>query len=452
MLDARQAAAWCGGEWTRVPEHSLTAVTQDTRALPRGALFVALPGEHRDGHDFVAAAFAAGAGGALVRRDRAADCSAAGPLLLVDDPLRALTALAAGRRARWNGIAIGITGSVGKTTVKELLADGLARRAPTARNPGNWNNHIGLPLSLLRLESAQRYGVFELGMNHPGELAPLAALLQPRHAVLTRVGPVHIEHFPSEIAIAVEKAELLRALPPSGWAVLAADEPWFAELAAAAPCRVVTVALDGAADFMGAREPDGALLVREPDGARERYALSAPGEPLRRNALRAIAAARLLDVPAADIRAALADFRLPEQRGGETELDGVRWINDAYNANPISLRAALETLAARPVAGRRWAALGGMHELGDREAAAHEELGRFAADLPLAGIVALGAKARRLAAAANERRPGCAVAAADAAAAAAWLRERIRPGDAVLLKGSRAERVEDVLEKMRDEA
>ena len=202
-LDAKALALWTGGEWVGKPPHApVRGVTIDSRNLKPGQLFVAIRGERVDGHAYVAQALRDGAVAALVQRDLAASCQAAGPLLAVTDPRAALAALAAGYRASLSTAMIALTGSVGKTTVKEMTADILSALAPTARTRGNWNNDLGLPLSLLTLEKEHRFGVFEVGMNHPGELKPLCEMIRPRWGVITTIGPVHIEYFNSVRAIA----------------------------------------------------------------------------------------------------------------------------------------------------------------------------------------------------------------------------------------------------------
>ncbi len=213
----------------------LAGVTADSRTVARDFLFVALPGAHADGHDFVGEAFRRGAAGAVVRAEYAPGARAgAGPLLRTADPLRAMQAMAAGYRRTQSIRIVGVTGSAGKTTVKEMTADVLAVSQPVARTRGNWNNAIGLPLSLLNMPPGARAGVFEAGINHPGEMEELCRILAPDWGVVTNVGPVHLAFFSSEEAIARAKAALLRALPPDGLAVLRADASWYRTLRAAA--------------------------------------------------------------------------------------------------------------------------------------------------------------------------------------------------------------------------
>jgi len=451
MFSPDHLAAWSGGEWSGNPPMA-AGVSQDTRRLAPGDLYVALRGERFDGHDFVAEAFRRGAAAAMV--DRAwTPPPGIGPLLRVADPLRALGDLARGHRRALSGRCIAITGSLGKTTTKELISAALSAAGDVARTQGNWNNAVGLPLSILAMRPSDAFGVFEAGMNHPGELAPLCDILRPDWGVITRIAAVHIEFFPSEEAIAEEKSAVVRALPPDGVAFLAADEPWFDLLRARTRARVVTVAWQGAADYVGAFDParPDRIVVRERSGRAAEYPAPGPGEPIRRAALRAIAVARELALAPAQIAAGLARYAPPPMRWEMVEIGGVRWINDAYNASPLSMEAALRTFRETPAAGRRWLVLGGMRELGERSEAEHAALGRAVAGGDWAGLVTvgeLGGGIARAAVAAGWPSARAAVC-ADAAAAVEWLRPRLAPGDAVLLKGSRGERVERVLECWR---
>ena len=448
-------ARWSAGAWQHAPDAPLTGVSINTRTLQRGDLFCALPGSQADGHDFVADALARGAAGAVVNR-KFAKKNPALPLLVVAEPAAALRAMAASYRATLQATFVAVTGSVGKTTVKEMTADLLATVGPTARTHGNFNNDLGLPLSLLAMEPDAQFGVFELGMNHPGELAPLCQLLRPTVGMVTMVGPVHFEFFESVQAIAEEKAEVLRCLPKDGLAVIDADGDWFALLSAAAPCRLVTTSLRAAADYVAqiAPELNGAFTVTErATGEVAELQNSVPGAHNIRNALLAVAAARAQAASWGRIRAALAAFQLVGLRWQRSEWHGATIINDAYNASPPSMAAALRTFMEMPASGRRWVVLGGMLELGDAAEDLHGELGRFVAGLPevhlitvgeLGAWVAAGAFEAGLAADRIEICDGC-------GAAAAILRARLQAGDAVLLKASRGEKLERVLEALTKE-
>ena len=250
MFKLEDLVRWSGAAPEGPLPESFPSLSTDTRDLPPGCLFLALRGENFDGHDFAAKAVEAGAGGVVA--DRAAALPPGLPALRVDDTERALRDLAAGWRAKVDPFVLGVTGSVGKTTTKELAAQLLGALGPVARTRGNWNNGLGLPKSILAMPEDTRYAVLESGTNHPGEIAPLAALMRPDAAILTNVGPVHIGNFGTEERIADEKAELLRAVPPEGFCVLDATNRHFAFLRAQPRCRVVSVSADPAtaADYV----------------------------------------------------------------------------------------------------------------------------------------------------------------------------------------------------------
>lgn len=442
-------ARWCDGAWTVMPTAPLRGVAMDTRALQPGELFLALPGEKTDGHLHLGAAQAAGAAGALVRRGTRHPGL---PLLEVEDPKTALTRIAAGHRARSPAWFVAVTGSTGKTTVKEMLADVLATQAPTARTRGNWNNDIGLPLSLLTLEPRHAYGVFEVGMNHPGELDPLCALLQPHASVVTSVGPVHIEHFPDEEGIAREKAAVVRAVSADGLVVLPADDGWFDVLRSFAKGRVLTTSLRKRADYQ-ALPGDGLSfqVLERASGERAEFIAPLPGDFMVHDALLAIAVGRSRGVSWDALAHAVASYQPVGYRWRRETLQGALVINDAYNANPMSMRAALQAFARTPVQGRRWLVLGSMREMGVHAERAHLALGREIAQGDWAGLLALGregawfATGARAAGWPDTRARVC----GSAAEAAEFLRQEVRAGDGVLLKASRGERLEDVINAWR---
>ncbi|MFA5044124.1 MAG: UDP-N-acetylmuramoyl-tripeptide--D-alanyl-D-alanine ligase, partial [Kiritimatiellia bacterium] len=362
---------------------------------------------------------------------------------------------AANYRRRIRIAIVAVTGSVGKTTVKEMVADVLARRRKVARTLGNWNNDIGLPLSLLAMEPETSLGVFEIGMNHPGELAALCRVLQPDWGLITTIGPVHLEFFKSVEAIAAEKSALLKSLPAGGVAVLRCDEPYFELLRAAAPGRVITLALSGAGRVVGAADyrcsqPDalGQIEIREcATGEVCRLQAPLPGAHHAANTLYAAAVGRAHGLAWEEIRSALESYRSPPLRWERQIVAGVTVINDAYNANPVSMAAALRTFAELPVAGGRWLVLAGMLELGPLQEQWHRDLGKSLAPGPWAGIITVGP----LGAVIAREAVNAGVSAArvfpcvDHAAAAAVLVSRLQPGDAVLVKASRGQRLEQVL-------
>lgn len=449
-FDGEEFARWCGGVWDgRAPR--LHGVCHDSRRVSPGALYVALAGARRDGHDFVAASLAAGAAGAMVRQEwRPVAAAGRLPLLRVDDPLCALTAAAAGYRRAVAPFVVGVTGSFGKTTVKEWTAALLAGAQPTAATPGNYNNAIGLPLSLLGMPRAARLGVFEIGTNHPGELAPLCRLLRPDAAIVTAIGPAHLEFFGSVAAIADEKAELLRALPAAGFAVLETGTPHFDYLRRQTAARIVTVSLGAAdADYRAVvnDERTGAFALTERGARAARHLrLALPGRHQVLNALLAVAAARNCAVPWEAIEERLA--RLPRLHGRweEMRIGGVDVIDDSYNASPETMEAALRTFAGLTTERRRWLVLGEMRELGAAAEEAHAAVGSCVARTGGDLLVAVGPAGGWLAAAALKAGfRGEIVRVADAAAAGALLAERARPGDRVLLKASRGVALERAL-------
>lgn len=449
MLTSSLLAQWSEGRWTR-PAPPIRRVVHDSRNVEQGDLFIAIRGDRFDGHAFVAQAAQRGAVGAVVERTAVVQVDPAFPLLVVDDTRRALRDLARRYRARWRGRVIGITGSVGKTMTKELIADVLATHGRTARSPGNWNNDVGLPLALLNSPADLQWGVFEAGISHPGDMATLADILRPDWVVFTRIGSAHIEFFGTEAAIAAEKARLAADLQPQGTVVAAADEPWLDTIRSATRARIVTVALRDGADFVGRFEMTaggGRLEVRGTAGFALCCGLPLRGEPFARAALRAAAVAALAGVDPAAAASAIEQFRPLPMRGEEQVVGGVRWVDDAYNANPLSMIAAAKTFASDP-SPRKWLVLGGMHELGAHALRAHREVGREVGCGNWAGIVVVGELAAGIAEGAAEAgfpidRLHCC---ATIEAAADLLAQELSSGDAVLLKASRAERLETVIE------
>jgi UDP-N-acetylmuramoyl-tripeptide--D-alanyl-D-alanine ligase len=452
-VTAEQVAAWGGGTWTGNPPVAFDAVSTDSRTVASRSLYIALKGVRFDGHDYVDAALQAGATGAVVaeayphRSDDAA-------LLRVADTHRALRDLAAGYRAMVAPRTIGITGSVGKSTVKEMLAAILRRRHVTASTHGNWNNDIGLPLSLLAMDQGADYGVFEVGTNHPGEVADLCSLLRPEWGVVTNIGPSHLAFFGSEAAVAEEKGELLAALPADGVAFLDADGAFYDALRTRTSARVVSVALDGAADLVVTGNVVAGDVVAVEDRRSGQTAMLPrvlPGVHQVRNLLLAAAVACEAGLAWAEIREGLAAFEPMPMRWSCREIRGVLVVNDAYNANPVSMDAALNTFEATQAQGRRWLVLGDMLELGETAAEAHTALGQRVAAGPWAGLAAVGPLSAGMAQAVRES--GCAieaVACATAQEAGQWLTPRLSAGDAVLLKGSRGIHLETVIDVMEN--
>lgn len=432
-------------------------VVVDSREVTPGALFVAVPGERVDGHDFAAAAVAAGAKAVLATRPVGV------PAVIVPDTVTALGELAGlvvRRLAEEDNLAVvGVTGSQGKTSTKDLIASVLETVGHTIAPPGSFNNEIGLPLTALRANALTRFLVMEMGARGIGHVRYLCDIAPPRIGVVLNVGLAHVGEFGSREAIAQAKGELVEALPPEGLAVLNADDPLVAAMAARTSARVLTYGLgaggnapDVSADDVHLdREGRARFLLRTPGGTAE-VALGLHGAHHVPNSLAAAAVAHELGMSTAAIAAALgaATPRSRWRMEVTTRPDGVTVINDAYNANPDSMRAALSALAAIAGDRRSWAVLGEMRELGESSAAEHEAVGRLVADMNISRLVVVGDGARAahkgaLGAKAWDEQP---VFVADVEAATELLAKELRPSDAVLVKASRAAGLERVADRL----
>jgi UDP-N-acetylmuramoyl-tripeptide--D-alanyl-D-alanine ligase len=441
LWTARALAAATGGVFSA--PFDATGVSIDTRTLAPGDLFVALRGEHADGHAHVADALAHGAAGALVHAD------APGPTLRVVDTLAGLTRLGAAGRARFTGRLAAITGSVGKTTTKEMLRTALAPQGATHAAVASYNNHWGVPLTLARVPADARFCVAEIGMNQPGEIAPLAALARPHVAVITAIEKAHVGNLGGIEAIAREKATILRGLEAGGVAVLPADTPHLALLLAeAGQARVITFGAAPDADVRlieAHADADGTDLIARIGGRTLHLRLSAPGRHMAMNALAALAAAEALGTDVVAAARALAAFAPVAGRGARRMIvvpgGAATLIDESYNANTASVRAALAVLALQPGT-RRIAVLGDMLELGDDGPPEHAALApdaARAADL----IFTCGSLMRDLYDKLPPARRG--THAADAEALAGIVASALRPGDVVLVKGSLGSRMKRVI-------
>ena len=420
-------------------------ISTDSRKVIPGSLFVALRGERFDGHDHVTAAFTGGAVAALVERE----LPGVGPLLLVDDTVAGLGRLAAGWRSRYDLPLVGVTGSTGKTTVKEMAAAILGRRGPVLATRGNLNNHIGLPLTLLELGAAHRGAVIEMGANHAGEIAYLAGLAKPSVGVVTNAGPVHLEGFGSVAGVARAKGELFAALGAGGTAVINADDPhagiWY-ELAA--DRRVLTFGSETDADVT--TDPAAIAAI---DGAqpRQRLPLVTPlgtvevtlpfaGRHSVANALAAAAATLVAGADLDAVRSGLAAAPVvPGRLQGVAGPGGSLIIDDTYNANPTAFAAAIELLASRP--GKRWMAVGDMGELGDDAPRWHAWVGEQARARGIDRLLAVGALAARAAEAFGD----AGQAFVDQESLVGALRDELGAGVTLLVKGSRSAHMERVV-------
>ena len=438
-----EVARFSGGRLIKGdPSLPVDRLHTDTRTLLAGDCFVALQGDRFDGHAFVAQVKNHGAVAALVSNRRiSSDLPDDLGLVEVPDTLEALQRFAANYRQLLSVRTIGVTGSSGKTSTKELIASVLRTRFKTKATEGNLNNHIGVPLTLIQLDEDDEYGVVEMGMNHPGELAPLVQMTAPEIGVISSIGPAHIEFFADQAAIAAEKAELIAALPPEGLAVLNGDDDWSRRIAGRTHARVVWVgnrpdSTWRAEDLHVA--PDGLSFRLAHDGEAARVRLPVVNRVMVANALLAAAVGDECGLALDEIARGLEAVRLPGARMQVLKAHGAWIINDAYNANPDSMKAALTALSEFPGARRRLAVLGSMGELGRHATELHRAIGEFAARQDLAFLIAVGPHAESCAKGAMAAGLGHnqIVAALDAEEATVALRPLLREGDAVLVKGS----------------
>jgi len=460
-----EAAAAMGGRVVAGDSaaQTLSGLSIDTRTLKVGDLFFAIRGEARDGHDFVRDALARGAGAAVVAEERAADLRDAGPLIAVparddDGVLAAMRSLAVAARARTGARVLAVTGSVGKTGTKEALRHVLAAQGATHASVASYNNHWGVPLTLGRMPASSAFGVFEVGMNHAGEIAPLTRLVRPEIAIVTTVEPVHIEHFRSLSGIADAKGEIFSGLEPGGVAIINRDNPNFERLKAHALAsragRVVSFGEHREADVRAERivmRPDLSIVDVRAMGVPVTYQLGTPGRHTALNSLAVIAAVQALGADLALAALSLAQLRPPAGRGARHVLqvgDGeALLVDESYNANPASVRAALSTLAGVETSGRRIAVLGDMMELGADAPALHRELAGAVEEHGIDLVFTAGPLMQELfEALPSARRAGARPSSAelvDPVVAA------LRPGDAVMVKGSNSTRMGRIVEALK---
>jgi len=429
-------------------------VSIDSRSIAAGALFVAVRGDRFDGHAFVDAAIGRGAAGLLVSTPPATRNSL--PVIVVDDTVTALQRLARDIRRRSQARVIAITGSAGKTTTKEITADLLAARFQVYRNRGNLNNHIGLPLSLIELRDGPEIAVVELGMNHAGEIRTLVDIAEPDVRVWTNVGDAHLGFFGSRDAVAAAKAEILEGATDETLIVANADDPLVMSHVRHATARHLTFGESPVADVRATDIEDAGF-----DGTRATVLTPATelhitvplaGRAQLSNVLAAIAVAVAHDIPASAIESRVAGLRAVQRRGAVTPLaGGGRLIDDSYNASPAAVHAMLSALAATPHLGRRVAVLGEMLELGHSSRVLHESCGRAAARAHVDELIAVGgpdadAIAEGAIAAGLERSRVHRF--VDSRSAADRIDQFVKPGDLVLVKGSRGTRTDLVADRL----
>jgi len=422
----------------------------DSRQVALGEVFFALKGA-RDGHEFVPLALERGAAAAVVEKDSLVRFHDRNRLLAVESPEASLQKLGAAVRLMWGGKIVGVTGSAGKTTTKELIAHVLGAKFRTHKSAANFNNHLGVPLQLLKLESEHEAAVIEMGMSHAGEIKQLAAIVQPEIGVVTNVAPVHLEHFDSICGIARAKYELIESLPGGGVAVLNGDDEYVSQFGRDFRGRVIVYGVDKPADVQAVDVkllgPEGSAFTVVIGGQRYAATLPLAGRHNILNALAAVAAGLAMGIEAEIAVARLASAPTPDKRGERIEIDGATVIDDCYNSNPKALVAMCEVLAAQE-AGRRIVVAGEMLELGPEARAMHEACGRAMGEKKIDVVLGVQGEARHLAAeAVRSGARGEFVETAEEAGA--WLIENLRAGDVALVKGSHGVHLERAIEAFK---
>lgn len=446
----------------RIPQ-GVNGVSIDTRTLQQGDLFFAIKGHNSDGHDFVAKAMAMGAAAAVVDEAHVDQLGAIGPLYVVRDVLAAMEELGRAARQRTKAWVCAVTGSVGKTSTKEMLRLTLGRFGSTHASAASYNNHWGVPLTLARMREDAKFGVFEIGMNHSGEITPLVDMVRPHVAIVTTIAPVHLEHLGSMEAIADAKAEIFTGLTPGGTAIINHDAPQFERVRAGA----IAACIDRILTFGAHKNADAHLnFARRRDnmshveavimGKTYQYQIGAPGVHVAMNSLAVLLSAHAIGLDVDFAADTLAGFMAPDGRGAQLRLplaDGnFLLIDEAYNANPVSMRAALDVLAASPVGkgGRRIAVLGDMLELGPREADLHRELADAVIESGADVVHASGPLMKHMYDALPAKRRGAW--APNSTGLQSHLPNAIRSGDVVMVKGSDGARMAPVVAAIRKHA
>ncbi|MGA6827969.1 UDP-N-acetylmuramoyl-tripeptide--D-alanyl-D-alanine ligase [Nitrospira sp. NS4] len=452
------------GEGTRWAKQRVRRLNMDSRTIRSGDLFVAIKGDRFDGHDYIAMALSRGAVGAIVHDAYVVPQAIlktggkSSPFILgVRDPLFAYQQLATHHRCRFDIPLVAVTGSNGKTTTKEMVASVLGQRWRVLKTEGNLNNRIGVPQTLFRLTARHEAAVIEMGVDNVGQTTRLCEIARPTIGIITNIGPDHLEFFGSMEGSAQGKAELLDLLPPGGAAILNADDPYFDYLAARARCRVVSFGYSPKADVQAVQEKsdgkDGTIFrLLLPGKVRHTIVrMKVQGSHNVTNALAAAAVGTVLGISGAVIAQGLSRFRPAAMRSQVVMSHGVRIINDCYNANPASMKAAVQLLAQSGAGRKTIAVLGDMLELGPNAARMHEEVGAFIAQQGIAQLIACGSLGQGLAEGARRAgmNPGAVLEVADAAAAATAVKAMVAQGDVVLVKASRGMKMEQVVSALQ---
>ena len=455
LRSLQQTAEACAAKILRgEPGRMVQRVSIDSRRLQTGDLFFAIRGDRFDGHDFLTQAAAGGAAAVVIEQDKVPapppDCA----VLVVDDTRRALGQLASGCRRDHALPVIAVGGSNGKTTTKELIAAVLGRKFITLKSEASFNNDIGVPLTLLQLTAAHQAAVVEAGTNHPGELARLVNLIQPGYAVITSIGREHLEFFGDVAGVAREEGMLAELLPAGGKLFINGDSEWAEPIGRRTAAAKIRVGLEAHNDWRAKNirlDKNGLTFrVEAPQAAfNGEYRLNLLGRHQAVNALLAMAVGAELGLSPAEVRAGLVACPPLKMRMQFWEVNGIRVLDDAYNANTDSMLAALQTLCDLPLQGRRVAVLGDMNELGVHSGAAHQEIGRRAAELGVGQLFAVGKMAAVTAAAARAAGLTRVMEFAGAEAAVPAVKGFLKAGDVVLFKASRTCRLETIAETLK---
>jgi UDP-N-acetylmuramoyl-tripeptide--D-alanyl-D-alanine ligase len=449
----------CDGEIRRGAGKTIVKkVCTDSRKAQAGDVFFALKGEHHDGHNFLEEVAGKKVAAVVVEKSTVHSPQSKvmldTPVLIVDDTRTAFGKFAAAYRRDFALPVICVGGSNGKTTTKELIACVLRQKLATVWSEASFNNDIGVPLTLLRLEKSHQAAVLEAGTNHPGELPPLVKMIRPEFGVITNIGREHLEFFGDVAGVAREEGCLAELLPADGALFVNGDDEWTPEMAGRTRAKVVRVGLDGGNDWRAERvrlDKSGTtfrVTAPKPEFCGE-YRINLLGRHQVANALLAIAVGEELGLGRAEIQRGLAECPPPKMRLQFWEAGGVRVLDDAYNANADSTVAALETLCDLPLQGRRVAVLGDMNELGAHSEAAHAEIGRRAAELKVGQLFAVGKMAPVTARAARDAGLNRVIELADVEAAVKAVKQFLKAGDVVLLKASRTVRLERIAETLK---
>ncbi len=441
----------CGGTFVRGAADTLVSrINTDSRSVQKGDLFVALSGERFDGHSFLSEATAKGASALLVEYKRLPAQLPDVPVIAVDNSRAALGQMAANYRREFDLPVIGVGGSNGKTTTKELIAAVLGKRFTTLKSEASFNNDIGVPLTLLKLDRSYEAAVLEVGTNHPGELAPLLRMMAPSCGVITSIGREHLEFFGDIAGVADEEGAMAEAIPSQGTLFVNGDSPEIGRVIRRASCRVQKVGVGEGCDWratgirVSAQGTEFGVKCGQ-SGLEGTFRVQMPGRHHAVNALFAIAVGMELGLTRDEIESGLRECEPPAMRSRLEQIKGIWVLNDAYNANADSMTAALRTLGELECSGRRIAVLGDMAELGVQSEAAHIEAGKCAAECGVDDLIAIGQYAAVTAAAARQAGLKSVVVLVSVELAGAAVKDLAKAGDVVLVKASRAAKLEQIV-------